>query len=204
MRCLIATLAMCLFALSNVGQTKPTSFDSQHLEMRYDKFRDQTIINTKSMNIRFTAGKNIYLCSMAIGYSVRNGQKSGLAILFAPGGSGFLAHLNASLDPGLTRVFFSPNADVILLVDDNRYPLKRIDAGYFAPNGATIVAAEVPSEAVEAVSKAEHWDIAVGSLEAHFVSRMPFISKGAVNHSDQDKFRAITAEYAKDIQRASK
>src|SRR5205807_2505945 len=167
-------------------------------------FRDQTVINTKSMNIRFNAGKNVYLCSMAIRYSVRNAQKSSLAILFAPGGSGFLAHLNASFDPGLTRVFFSANADVILLVGDNRYPLKRFDGGYFAPNGATIVAAEVSTEAVEAMSKAERWDIAVGSLEAKFVDKMPFVSKGAINHSDKDKFKAITAQYAKDIQPSSK
>lgn len=204
MRCLVAILAICLFALSNVAQPKPNGFDSKHLEIRYDKFRDQTVINTKSMNIRFNAGKNVYLCSMAIGYSVRDAQKSSLAILLAPGASGFLAHLNASLDPGLTRVFFSPNADVILLVGDNRYPLKRIDGGYFAPSGATIVDAEVPGEAVEAMSKAERWDIAVGSLEAKFVDKMPFVSKGAINHSDRDKFKAITAQYAKDIQPSSK
>jgi hypothetical protein len=105
MRCLVAILAICLFAISN-GQTKPNGFDSKHLEIRCDKFRDQTVINTKSMNIRFNAGKSAYLCSMAIGYSVRNAQKSSLAIFLAPGASGFLAHLNASLDPGLTRVFF--------------------------------------------------------------------------------------------------
>ena len=204
MRYLVAILAISLFALSSAGQTKRSDFDSKHLEIRYDKFRDQTVINTKSMNIRFNAGKNVYLCSMAIGYSVRNGRKSGLAILFAPGGSGFLAHLNASLDPGLTRVFFSPNADVILLVGDNRYPLRRFDGGYFAPNGATIVAAEVSSEAVDAISQAERWDIAVGSLEAKFVDKMPFVAKGAINHSDRDKFKAITAQYAKDIQPSNK
>jgi hypothetical protein len=203
-RYLIAALAILLLALGCVGQTKPTGFDGKHLEMRYDKFRDQTIINTKSMNIRFNAGKNVYLCSMAIGYSVRNGQKSSLAILFAPGGSGFLAHLNASFDPGLTRVFFSPNADVILLVGDNRYPLKRFDGGYFAPNGATVGAAEVSTDAVDAISQAERWDIAVGSLEAKFVDKMPFVAKGAINHSDRDKFKAIAAQYAKDIQPSNK
>jgi hypothetical protein len=204
MKNLLATVAICLFGLSIGGQTKRTDFDSKHLEIRYDKFRDRSTVNTKPMNAAFQAGKNVYLCSMAVGYSIRNGEKSALAILFAPGGSGFLAHLNASLDPSLTRVFFSPNADVILLVGDNRYPLQRIDGGFFAPNGATIVAAEISTEAVDSISKAERWDIAVGSLEAHFARKRPFISKGAVNHSDRDKFRAIAAQYAKDIQPSSK
>ncbi len=33
MRCLVAILAICLFALSNV-QTKPNGFDSKHLEIK--------------------------------------------------------------------------------------------------------------------------------------------------------------------------
>ena len=155
------------------------------------------------MNIVFQIGKKVYFCSMAVGYSVRNGQKSSLAILFAQGATGFLKRLNASLDPDFTRAFFSHNADVIVLVADNRYPLNRFDGAYFAPNGDTIVAAEVPTEVVEAISKAERWDVAVGSLEARFVDKMPFISKGAINHSDRDKFRAIAVQYGKDIQPSS-
>lgn len=72
------------------------------------------------------------------------------------------------MDPEIAKVFFSPNADVILLVADKRYPLKRVDGVAFAPNGSTLVAAEVPSEGVEAISRAESWDMAVGSLEAHY------------------------------------
>ena len=156
------------------------------------------------MNIVFQVGKKVYFCSMVIGYSVRNAQKSSLAILFAPGATGFLKRANASLDPDFSRAFFSHNADVIVLVGDHRYPLNRFDGAYFAPNGDTIVAAEVPTEVVEAISNADRWDVAVGSLEARFVNKMPFITKGAVNHSDRDKFRAITTEYAKDIQTSSK
>jgi hypothetical protein len=200
MRYIIAILAIGLFALSTAGQTKRTDFDSKHLEIHYDKFRDQTIVRTKSMNIVFQVGKKVYFCSMVVGYSVKNCQKSSLAILFAPGATGFLKRTNASLDPDFTRAFFSHNADVIVLVGDHRYPLNRFDGAYFAPNGDTIVAAEVPTEVVEAISNAESWDVAVGSLEARFVSKMPFIGKGAINHSDRDKFRAITAQYTKDVQ----
>lgn len=204
MRCLIATVAICLFAVSSVGQTKRQDFDSKHLEVPYDKFRDQTVVRTKSMNAVFQVGKKVYFCSMEIAYSVRNGQKSSLAILFAPGASGFLKRLNASLDPDFTRAFFSHNADVIVLVGDNRYPLNRFDGAYFAPNGDTIVAAEVPTEVVDAISQAQRWDVAIGSLEAKFLHKMPLIGKGAINHSDRDKFKAITAQYAKDIQPSSK
>src|SRR5713101_4637198 len=112
MRYLIATIAICLFALSSVGQTKLNDFDSKHLEIHFDKFRDQTIVRTKSMNAVFQVGKKMYFCSMVIGYSLRNGQKSSMAILFAPGATGFLKRANASLDPDFTRAFFSHNADV--------------------------------------------------------------------------------------------
>jgi hypothetical protein len=202
---MIAILAaFSLFGISGAGQSKPRGFDSKHLEIHYDKFRDQTVVRTKSMNIAFQVGKKVYFCSMVVGYSVRKGQKSSLAILFAPGASGFVKRLNASLDPDFSRAFFSHNADVIVLVGDNRYPLSRFDGAYFAPNGDTIVAAEIPAEVVEAISKAEKWDVAVGSLEARFVNKSPFIAKGAINHSDGDKFRAITAQYAGNIQTPSK
>lgn len=179
-------ISLCLPA---TGQQKPTDFDKKHLESHYDKFRDQTVVIAKPMNAAFEAGKKKYLCSMTVGYVIKDSVKSNLVIMFMPGGSGFLAGLARKLDPSIAQVFFSPSSDVILLVNEKRYPLNRIDGTAFAPNGATVVVAEIPSEAVKAISEAVRWDIAVGPLEAHY-------SKRATNYY-RDKFKAITADYGK-------
>jgi hypothetical protein len=190
MRLITAIATICLLAISATGQQPAAKFDKKHLESHYDKFREQTTVIAKPMNAAFESGKKKYLCSMTVGYAVKGGVKSSLAIMFAPGGSGFMASLARKLDPEIAGVFFSPNSDVILLVNEKRYPLQRIDGVAFAPNGSTVVVAEIPLEAVKAISEAVRWDIAVGPLEAHY-------SKRATSYY-RDKFKAITAAYEQD------
>ncbi len=186
---LLSIAAICLISTCTLAQSSSADFDSKHLETHYDKFRDQTIVRAKLMNAAFEYGKKKYLCSMTVAYTIKDGMKTSMAILFEPGGSGLMASMARKLDPEIAQVFFSPTSDVILLVNDKRYPLNRIDGGAFAPNGSFIIVAEIPEEAVIAISEAVRWDIAVGPLEAHY-------SRRATSYY-RDKFKAIAADFAK-------
>lgn len=164
--------------------------------IRHDKFRDRKIVATKPMDFGMgTGGGKIgYIFNMSFAYVVdENKNVSPLVFIISPGGTGTLARWSESMSPEMGSGYISPDSDVIILVNGQRYKLGKVAKDYGLTAGGEwrrSAMVEIPLEVFSVVAHSDEWEMAVGPLESKIIKRV-------MNHF-RDKFTTIESLYQKD------
>ena len=172
MKVLILAIALSLTAVTSAQEKKKAEEKRDGLVITYDKFRDRTFVRTERFDLVFKGGKKGFICSAFFAY-IKEDPSPGIVLVVSPGAGTAFGSFAESIDDR-KRVYFAPDADVILLVGGERHKLGRVTKDYgLTPDGDLrgSVFVQVPVEVVHALSVAEKWEMAIGSLETEVVSR---------------------------------
>jgi hypothetical protein len=195
----VLTLILLLCCAGYAQETK-TPRPKERTEIKgvvrqHDKFRDQTIVATKPIDIGLGNKRDTFICNMIFGYVIDENKKVGpLVMVLTPGGTGIGAAMAQGLNPGMGRAYLSPDLDVIILVSGQRYKLGKVSKDFnISPSGDfnKSVTVEVPLEVLSAIGKADEWEMAVGPLETKIVKRYM--------NRIREKFITLEAQYNQDI-----
>jgi hypothetical protein len=188
------------FAITIHGQSDKKPKEREEVKgvvIRRDKFRDRKLTAMKPIDFGMgTGGGKIgYIFSMSFGYAVDVDKKVGPVVLFiSPGGTGALAGFSERMDPQTGNAYISPDSDVVILINNQRYQLGKVtkDFGLY-PSGEwnRSVIVEVPFDVYQAIAHSDGWEMAVGSFEAKIIKR-------AMNHF-REKFVTLESLYRQDI-----